>query len=298
MANYTYSAYGLNFASEFPLPELMPHENGKADIRIIFGKVPEKLESPAAHGVCWQSESGKLLMSIDEVARYLVLEDKEVIIERNNESTEEDIRAFLLGSVLAAVLYSKQIPVIHASVINTPKGAVLFMGRSGAGKSTLLAAFLQRGYGMLADDKAGIMLDEKRVAKVLPAFPIARIMERTIKALDFPTDGSWISRGMGKYVVPIKKFVQTPTKIHAAYSINSHNKDEMSLEPVEAFDKFQILNRNTYRRRFMNQSHQKKSHLRVISKVAEQVKVVKVLRTNNPELINELADKIEEDFTN
>lgn len=70
----------------------------------------------------------------------------------------------------------------------------------------------------------------------------------------------------------------------------------MILETVEAFDKFQILNRNTYRRRFMNQSDQKKSPLKVISKMAEQAKVVKVLRPNNPNRINELANLLEEDF--
>ena len=38
-------------------------------------------------------------------------------------------------------------------------GSVGIVGEIGSGKSTLLNAFLQRGYGMLADDVSGIVLD-------------------------------------------------------------------------------------------------------------------------------------------
>jgi energy-coupling factor transporter ATP-binding protein EcfA2 len=297
MTNYYYSAYGLNFASSFPLPELMSVDKNEPDVIINYGKAPKKLESSASHGKLWQSEPGKLLLSVETVARFLILDNKEIIIDPVPESSGEDIRVFLLGSVLAALLYLRNIPIIHASVIETPKGAVLFMGTSGAGKSTLLTAFLQRGYGMLTDDKAAIILEDNSV-KVLSAFPTARIMEKTIKELNFPTENSWMGRGMGKYIVPVKNFIRTPSKIYAAYSLQPHNKEEIVLEKLGALEKFHCLNKNTYRRRFMNQPGQTKEHLRILGKISEQSRVIKVLRPKNSKLIGKLADRIEEDFTN
>jgi energy-coupling factor transporter ATP-binding protein EcfA2 len=297
MTNYTYSAYGINFSSAIPLPELLPNNNSEPDVKIRLGKVPKQLESPSAYGLLWQAESGKLLLSIDEVARYLILEDREVIIEPYPESSEDKIRSFLLGSILGALLYSRQIPVLHSSVINTDRGAVLFMGRSGAGKSTLLATFLMRGYGMLTDDKAGIMIDEDDLVKVLPAFPAARMMRNTIKHLNFPINGSAITKGKRKCVIRVKNFINNPTKIYAAYFLKPYNEQDIKLEELGKFDKFQLLNQNTYRRKFIQEQVQKRLHLGIVSKLAEQAKVVKVSRPGNSQLINKLADEIEEDFS-
>ena len=67
-------------------------------------------------------------------------------------SLGSDIRVFLLGSCLGALLHQRGVLALHASAIETDQGAVLFMGDSGMGKSTTLQAFIKRGYKMLADD--------------------------------------------------------------------------------------------------------------------------------------------------
>ena len=53
---------------------------------------------------------------------------------------ESDVRVFLLGSCIGALLHQRGILVLHAGAIHTDKGAVLFTGPWGIGKSTLLAA--------------------------------------------------------------------------------------------------------------------------------------------------------------
>jgi hypothetical protein len=296
MTTFTYSVFGLKLASSFPLPELKEQKDIEPDVEIRFGKVPELLESTSENGLLWQSEPGKLLLSIENTARYLVIDDREIIIEPAPESSESKIRTFLLGSIMASILYARNTPILHASVINTKRGAVLFMGRSGAGKSTMLGAFLKRGYEMLSDDKAGIFIDEEGEVKVLSAFPAARLMKKTVSELGYTVDDTWVSQGKRKYVMPVKNFVDEPVRIYAAYSIKPYNKEEIVLTPLEQFDRFQHLNRNTYRRRFIQEKDQKKKHLGIFGKMAEQIRVIEVLRPNNPQMIGELADKIEEDF--
>lgn len=294
--SYAYTAYGLKVTSTFPLPELEPHKNGAPDVRISYGNVPETLPFPSANGVAWQSAPGKLLLTVSEVARYLIIENSEVIIEPLPGSRAEDVRVFLLGSALAAVLHARKIMVLHAGVIETKFGAVLFMGDSGAGKSTLAAAFLKRGYAILADDKAGIVLDANGIAEVLPGFPRLRLTKDAIKKLRFPIQDATFNRGLEKYLVPVERFGAKRLRVKAAYSLGVHNKPDVILEQLEAMQRFETLNYHTYRRRFLREPSQRMAHFQSLNALSKQVRAVRVIRPDYPNLLDELVARIEEDF--
>ena len=72
---------------------------------------------------------------------------------------------------------------LHASAVAVDGGAVLLAGGSGAGKPSLAAAFVQRGYGLLADDIAGVVVDRERRATALPAFPCLRLWDDALDSL-------------------------------------------------------------------------------------------------------------------
>lgn len=296
METYSYTAYGLNFSSAIRLPELRQNSNAKPDIHIKFGKTPESLPFPSPNGLAWQSAPGQTLLTIDNVARYLVNHNDEIIIEPEPSTKESDIRVYLLGSVLGVILHAKEILVLHSSVIQTKKGAVLFMGKSRAGKSTLLGTFLKRGYSMLADDKAGIIVDENGVAQALSAFPMARITKETVNSINFPADEKYYNPDLRKYFFPVESFCREPQKIYAAYSINANNQAEIKLAKLESFELFEILTRHIYRRRFVNLPEVKKVNFNTLGVLAKQAKITKVIRPDDVSRIEELANIIEEDF--
>ena len=296
MTRYTYTAYGLHFESAFPLPELRPANHGKPDITICYGEVPASLPHPSANGVAWQSAPGQMLLSVEEVARYLVVENREIRVHPLPGTREADVRIFLLGSVLGALLHSRQMLVLHASVIQTERGAVLFMGTAGAGKSTLLGAFLQRGYAMLADDKAGIIVNEDGAPLVLPGFPLIRLTEAAVKEVRYPVDGCQLEQSLAKYVLPVAQFCARPLPLRAAYSLNAHNRPDIRLEQLQTLDQFQVLNRHTYRRRFLHQADQREAHFRILGAISNRARVARVLRPDYPCLIDELRARIEEDM--
>ncbi|NNE99287.1 MAG: hypothetical protein HKN25_09745 [Pyrinomonadaceae bacterium] len=293
---YTYTAYGLKFASEFPVPEFGPEIEGKPDITIKYGKVPHKLSSPSAHGIAWQAGNQKLLHSVAGIARYLIVEDKEIVIEPEPETTEKEVRLFILGSVLGALLHGRKMLVLHASVIKTKNGGVLFMGKSGAGKSTVLGSLLKRGYSMLSDDKAGIVLTGSGVAQVLPAFPTMRLTKKTVEELGYPVNGAEISPGLGKYVIPVRQFCQEPLPVHAAYAITAHNKSTMHFQELDDFGVFQNLNRNTYRRKFVHSNSLRRAHFDNLTALSGQARVVEISRPDDTSMIGEMVDRIEEDM--
>ena len=296
MPLYNYFAYGLNIESHIPLPELIARKNGKPDVTINYGKVPESLPFSSDYGIVWQSAPGKLLLTVNEIARYLIVENKHLTIEPLPDATEDDVRIFMLGSVMGALLHARQILVLHASVIRTERGAVLFMGTSCAGKSTILANCLKRGYAMLTDDKAAIVVGEDGVARVIPSFPYSRLSAESAEQLNFPLKKEWFKSNLGKYVYPVENFCNEPLNVHAAFSINPFNGSEISFETLPNLDRFHTLNRHTYRRRFIHQDIQRKKHFETLGALASQTKVIKVLRPDDPALINELTNRLEESF--
>ena len=296
MSRYTYTAYGLQVESSFPLPELRPATHGEPDITICYAEVPSSLPHPSANGTAWQSAPGQMLLSVKGVARYLVVEDREILVQPLPGAREVDVRIFLLGSVLGALLHARQMLVLHASVIETTRGAVLFMGRSGAGKSTLLGAFLQRGFAMLADDKGGIILNEDNAPQVVPGFPLIRLTEDAVKELRYPVHGYQRQQGLDKYVLPVAQFYPKQLPLRAAYSLNVHNRTDIRLEQLQTLDRFQVLNRHTYRRRFLHKVEQRQAHFRMLGAVSNHARVARVLRPDYPCLIYELRARIEEDM--
>ena len=296
MTQYFYTAYGLFFASEFPLPELCSVTECQPDITINYGAVPTSLAAPSSHGIAWESAPGLLLLHVEEVARYLIVENREIRIEPLPGSSEDEVRIFLLGSVLGAILHARHIAVLHASVIATERGAVLFMGRSGAGKSTLLGGFLQRGYAMLADDKAGITLNENGVPQVMPGFPLIRLTEEAVQKLQFPIQHLPTNQALEKFVLPVERFCNSPLPIHAAYALNVHNQAHIQLEKLPPIEQFEALNFQTYRRGYMHLPEQRQAHFRTLGEVTKKTRVTRVVRPQYPYLLDELVTRVEEDM--
>jgi hypothetical protein len=294
---FSYTAYGLRFASSFPLPELMPAEPVEdPDVTVRLGRTPDFLPFPSASGITWQSAPGHFLLTVKDVARYLVIENREVVVDRLDGSAEGDVRAFLLGSVLGVLLHARPMLVLHASVLQTSRGAVLFMGRSGTGKSTLLAAFLQRGYAMVAEDKAGIVVDDAGTPRVLPASPLVQLTRESLSALRYPVDASHLRGSRGKYVVPITRFSSRPEPLAAAYSLGMHKGGDILVEPLSPLDRFQVLKRHVYRRRLIPKSARRDLHFQIMGALAAQIRVARVVRPEHPVLVDQLVDRIERDL--
>ncbi len=142
-----YKTYGLTIDSEISLPELIPQTNRNEQdaarasqqgiVQIRLGAVPEQLEHPTGQGVLYQASANQFLLSMNHIARYLVRNGNEIIIQPALNALESDIRVFLLGSVFGALLHQRELLVLHASAIGTDAGAVLFTGPSGIGRCSV-----------------------------------------------------------------------------------------------------------------------------------------------------------------
>lgn len=198
-----YDVFGLRIRSAIPLPDLMaaPVDRRRADVRIVLGDVaPAAADAASVWGLTGTGE--RAVLTIDDIARFEILAGRRIVVDRFPDAPAANVRLFLLGSAIGALLHQRGLLPLHANAIRIGRGAAAFMGPSGAGKSTLAAAFLDRGFTLLADDVC-VVEETDRLPMAQPGLPRLRLWRDAVEASGrHPDDLQIAFAGHDKYVVP------------------------------------------------------------------------------------------------
>ena len=214
------------------------------------------------------------------------------------EIVDHQARLFLFGVVSALLLMQRGLLPLHASGIVTPKGAVLFAGHSGFGKSTLLASFLRRGYPMLTDDLAAIEVNGA-APSVLPSFPRMKLWADSLAKFGQETADYQRVRNaeLDKFSVPVQYEMATkPVPLHTIYALQPLNETAVRLDPLTHAKKFNVFLDHTWQKLTLRRQERHAAHFKQVTAVANQVRVVRAYRPQEPFLLDELTDIIETDF--
>jgi hypothetical protein len=98
-----------------------------------------------------RADAGELIFSYGQSARFALAPDLRRMRCAHRDGGPGWQRA-LIGKVLPVVSLLLGYEALHASVLDSPEGAVAIMGPSGSGKSTLAAEAMRRGWPLFADD--------------------------------------------------------------------------------------------------------------------------------------------------
>ena len=297
--HHDYVAYGLHVRSPIALPitPVPVPPAGEPDVTVRIGEVPDTPPAPADGGgeaLRREAAPRPFKRNIRGVARYLVTGGRDVLVEPLGGS-DQQVGFFLTGTMFAALLRQRNVVAFHAGAIETGMGAVLFMGVKGSGKSSLLAAFVERGYAMLADDMTGVVLDAGGRAVALPAFPDTRLWTDTLDALGWQGRKREKVPGAGeRYLVPVERFRDAPLAVGAVYMLESRPQEGIEVETAPTDDALRWLWRRTSRRRSLRRLGQRPVYLRTIATMAKRVPVMCVTRPAHPFRLGALADRIGE----
>jgi len=299
MNTYNYKAYGLNIQSEIELPELT-YSEGNPDVNIRIGKTKEKLDDPLKKGIRYEVNKSEFLLKLDNIARFYTKNGEEIIIEPFKNYDTDDLRLFLLGSVFGALLHQRSHFVLHASTIETPKGAISFSGISGAGKSTLTKAFAKKGYKVLSDDVTSITFSEKEIPFVTPGFDKIKLWEDSAKHLgEDLKNAKKIRKEIQKYNIKLgDSFSETHKPLKAIFILNTDNNEEITHKRIESFYKIQALINNTYRMNFIGNSENRGLHLKQCGKISSAVEIFRITRPKNKFVVEEMIELIEKEMGN
>jgi hypothetical protein len=273
-----YSVFGLVVESEPHLSELPPAPEGTTpDIRIRYGETGAPEDGPDGYSA---SEQGTLLR-VPRVGRYSIREGREIVVEPSADAPDHNVRLFLLGSALGALLHQRGLLPLHANAIEMEGRAVAFCGHSGAGKSTIAAWFHDRGHRILTDDVCVIGFDAAGRALAYPGIPRLRLWREALEASG--RDAGEYRRSfdeMDKYDVPSERRALEPLPLAAIYLLRQAEADASgpSIERLQGVDCVETVVSNTYRGAYLRTIGRTGEHLAACLRVARQVPVFRAAR--------------------
>jgi hypothetical protein len=136
--------------------------------------------------------------------RFTVSDGRTIDIEVPGDVEIIDVRIYLLGSIMGALLHQRGYFPIHANVVRLGNSAAAFAGHSGAGKSSLAAWLDSRGHEVLSDDLCAVRLDPAGPV-VFEGIPRMKLWAETLRAFNRDEPGLVpVSTDMNKFHVPLR----------------------------------------------------------------------------------------------
>lgn len=286
-----YSAYGITFASSLKLPEFGPPAPPTADPDVII----------CHHHLAYESQT-QINSTSDHISEFEIdgvgifhVTTSRIDIYCVSQYIAERLKLYLLGSAIGILLMRRKNLVLHGNSIRLGRFALVCVGDSGAGKSTLAAAFLARGFDVLADDV--VPIDES--CKTVAGIPRIKLWKDAAEKLNIDVSSyQRILPGVDKFSVPIKRRSSTRVPVRWIYSISLGDTDQIMFEPIKGAECLQALHRNTYRGQFLKTSEMLASHLRICSSLSSVAKISTLTRPAVGTDVRTLVDKILTDAVN
>jgi energy-coupling factor transporter ATP-binding protein EcfA2 len=290
---YYYSLFGWNVASEFELPELFEgNKRQEIDIHIIAKKVDEDLAGATKKGIGFQVKPGHYQLNIEGVARFYVIEGKEIRIDIEKEVDFREVKVYLFASVIGGLCHLRNTLPIHASAVAFRGNSFLFAGNSGSGKSTLVAALQQEGLLALNDDLSPIMFEKDRA--VLKQ-GVAR-MKLWPDALEWlgktPYEKDQIRDDLEKYAHQIDTSETTkgfPVKSMFILCPNIYD-ETLTIKKIEGKEKLVKLMRQTYRTQLIDGLGLEQEHFKKCAQLSQQIEIFEV---QQPRTVSRFQDQLE-----
>ncbi|HER63305.1 MAG TPA: hypothetical protein ENO11_04945, partial [Desulfobacteraceae bacterium] len=248
MGSFRYKVYGLVIDSEISLPELIMEKNKAPDVFIKLGMVPDQLEKPLGSGVLYEAGEDDFIFRLDNVARYRVREGRFITIQANKNAAPEEVRLFLLGSVMGALLHQRGMLALHGSAVVKNNRATIITGVSSAGKSSLAAGLYEKGYAILSDDITVINTGDASIPAVSPGIPHLKLWKDVLIYMNEGKSLERIRPRMEKYKKPVKQIgPDTNTKLCRIIVLATKNTPGFTMEEIRGAKKFSLLRSHTYR---------------------------------------------------
>ena len=278
MTNWSdYCLFGLRVRSAFPLPELAPATHAEPpDVTITFGRIDRPMGMAGLEPV-----DGGLLLSIDEVGRYLICNGTEILIDAIAGTDPRNIRLFLLGSAFGALLHQRGLLPLHANAVEIDGRAVAFMGESGAGKSTLTAWFHDQGHRVLADDVCVVRFAGDGRPLAFPGVPRVRLWRDALDALgrnhecyrrSFSGDEDY-----DKFDVPLTFNALESLPLNDILVLE--RGDRLRIDPLTDLAAVEAVFAHTYRGAFVHVAESAVEHWRQCVQLVQQCRVATLTRS-------------------
>lgn len=296
---HTYKAFGLIIASEFLLEELLPYSSEQPDLTIKLGMVPktfDDFDDNMVNTTRRKISKDRYFLDAKGIAKYYAEKGESIIVETYNKASFEEVKLYLLGSCMGAVLYQRKILPLHGSCINMDGKGVLLTGKSGAGKSTVATALFSKGYSMITDDVAATGIGDLDELIVYPSYPSQKLWEDALERSGRKEQQHSLIRISDNYnkfsVTSSAYFYSLPIPLKVIFEIIPADVKKLHVEEIKGVDKLPVLLRNTYRRLMPQVMDLQDWHFSQCISIATNVKAFRIIRPIEMHVENEIANMV------
>jgi len=290
VAGGPYAAFNLAWCSaDLALPELPVHavpSAGDSVASVVIEAEQSSAWPSLPHGrhntPFVQMARADLRLTVEGIGRFRVSGGRHIGWERQHgEVSDQDLRTFLLGSAVGALLIQRGMLVLHGNALEKHGRAIVCLGHSGDGKSTLAYALMQRGWRLLADDLVAITPD----GLVLPGIPRIKLWHDAARAFALdPAALAPIRQGMHKYLLMGEEIrrADQPTPLTALYRIRQQRPndppasegDDAPIQPMRSQQAITLMLRNqAFRPRFVRGLGQEGPNFMALARLQRTVPV-------------------------
>ena len=285
-----YRAHGLAIRSQISLPELSPG-NGAFDVTIRLASVPRTLGHASVRNEKFEVASGEFLIKTRTIARILVVEGRELVVEPLRNASPGDVRHLILGWGLGALLHQRKVLLLHAAGVCDENQCFLFCAGSGQGKSTIAATLVLRGYQLLDDNLVAV-----RRGLAFPGKPEVQLHPSVVSRLPRLERRPALEK-RGKLAVEFKdSFCSGPRPVGSVFLIEPGSR--WSFSSVHGTERFFALSGQVFRRPFAEALGNRKSRFDSLLNLSRRVSVTRVEVPHQDGFAEELADRLEEGQAN
>jgi hypothetical protein len=268
--------YGLTVASEIALPDLEPAPGGSLpDVTVRLDSVGPVPGSATTLPLGLWRDTGLIGLDVPGTASYLVRSGREVLVDPAPGADPLTVRAFLLGTVLGALMTQRGHLVLHGNAFRVGDACAVVVGRSGAGKSTLAAELQRRGHDVLADDVVPV----DGLGNALPGHPRIKLWEDAVTRLGVdPDDLERVAGPLAKFQLPLARTVTSPLPVRWIYVLERHDEPDLTVTPVRGMETFELLHEHTYRNELVHGDAAVTAHLVQCARLAARARISRVAR--------------------
>jgi len=293
---------GWRIRSALPLPETAPWKGADrpVDIEINQGSIPPRLgERSSELSYIEAASDGRLVVDATPVARFLVTPGS-ILVDTRLEPEAPELRACLLGPVLAVICYLRGSLPLHASAVRIGGRVVAIAGKSGAGKSTLAVALSSRGHALITDDICACT-GLPGQALVLPTYPGIKLSRESLDAFGIEPSGL-VPIGPDFEKVQLVRpdgFDPTPAPLEMVYLIEDAPDGAADcITPANGAEGFQRLSVEIYRPPIGRLLLAKPAFFAMTTQLAARVRIRRLVRCPEYRRLSALVRAIEDDVRN
>lgn len=233
-----------------------------------------------------------IIFKVPNKGIFLIQNGNEIIYSPINETQDESLRLYILGTCMSAILMQRKIFPLHRSSIAINDKAYAIVEDSGAGKSTLAKAFLNRGFHLLSDDVIPITFSDQHTPIVIPSYPQQKLWVESLNHFGLESSQPLIERDT-KFSVPVSaQFINEQMPLAGIYELIKIESNKLSLMPIQSMVRFQTLFNHPYRNLFIEGSGLMEWHFDTSAKLVETISLFRICRPISGFTADEIVELI------